>query len=357
MTRIAATSCVLAVLLLTAMLQTMATVETVLAADHEYRELALEGGGTLSYAVQLPQDYKPSRAYPLLLALPPGPQNRGMVEAGFGRYWGEPARDRGWIVVSPAAPGGKVFYRGGEKHIGALLRRIRIDFRVDGNRMHLAGASNGGRSAFRVALEHPHEFQSLTVLPGFPPDEQDYARLALLEGITIHMFVGGEDRGWVKATKRAVARLTELGIPVTHTVLPGEGHVPPSMDGDRVMKLLADLHATGSVDATTPEGQVAAALDDFHDAAAKGDEERYFGRFAPEGVFLGTDATERWTVEAFRSWGERYFQRPSAWIYVPVSRHIGFSPDGDVAWFDETLGNAHLGECRGSGVLRRIDGA
>jgi hypothetical protein len=32
------------------------------------------------------------------------------------------------------------------------------------------------------------------------------------------------------------------------------------------------------------------------------------------------------------------------------------SPDGGVAWFDEALENEKYGTCRGTGVLRRIDG-
>ena len=55
-----------------------------------------------------------------------------------------------------------------------------------------------------------------------------------------------------------------------------------------------------------PSGSVTAALDDFHDAAAKADEDRYFGRFAPGGVFLGTDATERWDVKAFRAYAHPF---------------------------------------------------
>src|SRR5438067_6674996 len=51
----------------------------------------------------------------------------------------------------------------------------------------------------------------------------------------------------------------------------------------------------------TPDAQSQAAinqvLDDWHDAASKADEERYFGHFANGAVFLGTDATERRSEE------------------------------------------------------------
>lgn len=99
-----------------------------------------------------------------------------------------------------------------------------------------------------------------------------------------------------------------------------------------------------------------AMLDNWHDAAAKADESRYFGAMAPEFVFLGTDATERWDVASFRAFGHPYFAKGTAWTFVPRERHVILSPRGDVAWFDEKLDSASYGECRGSGVVRRIRG-
>ena len=48
------------------------------------------------------------------------------------------------------------------------------------------------------------------------------------------------------------------------------------------------------------DAAVRAVLDDWHAAAAASDEARYFDHFADDGVFLGTDATERWGVAAGR---------------------------------------------------------
>jgi len=97
-----------------------------------------------------------------------------------------------------------------------------------------------------------------------------------------------------------------------------------------------------------------AMLDGWHDAAAKADEARYFGAMAPEFVFLGTDATERWDVAAFRTFAHPYFEKGKAWTFVPRDRHLILSPGGDVAWFDEKLDSASYGECRGTGVVRRV---
>src|SRR5579872_3715690 len=69
---------------------------------------------------------------------------------------------------------------------------------------------------------------------------------------------------------------------------------------------------------------VAAVLDDWHQAASVADAARYFGHFAANGVFMGTDATERWTVAEFRAWAKPHFQRKSAWSFKPRDRHIDF---------------------------------
>src|SRR5215471_15884134 len=105
---------------------------------------------------------------------------------------------------------------------------------------------------------------------------------------------------------------------------------------------------------SSPEAQVAAVLDDWHAAAAVADEARYFGHFAANAVFLGTDAAERWTVEEFRRYAHPYFAKGKAWSFKPVERHVAFSPDGSVAWFDERLDTPNLGPARGSGVLVRV---
>jgi ketosteroid isomerase-like protein len=83
-----------------------------------------------------------------------------------------------------------------------------------------------------------------------------------------------------------------------------------------------------------PRPAIAAVLDDWHKAAAAADEARYFGHFTPDAVFLGTDATERWTRDAFRAWAKPFFARGKAWSFRAVSRNISLSKDGTVAWFD-----------------------
>ncbi|MCA1581213.1 MAG: nuclear transport factor 2 family protein [Acidobacteria bacterium] len=105
-----------------------------------------------------------------------------------------------------------------------------------------------------------------------------------------------------------------------------------------------------------PASSVARVLDDWHGAAAAADETRYFSHFSPDAVFLGTDGTERWTVSEFRRFAHPYFAKGKAWSFRAHSRHVAFSPEGTVAWFDEALDTPNLGPARGSGVLVRPGG-
>jgi hypothetical protein len=109
--------------------------------------------------------------------------------------------------------------------------------------------------------------------------------------------------------------------------------------------------AAQTADGMFATGAVASVLDGFHAAAAAADEEKYFAALAPDAVFLGTDATERWTKDEFQKFAHPYFAKGKAWTYKATSRWISFAPDRQVAWFDELLESPHLGKCRGSGVL------
>lgn len=394
-------------------------------------------GRTLDYLLVLPVGFDPSKAYPVLLALPPGDQTRSMAESALERYWEAEAASRGWVVVAPFAPepaarGGKdrkSFHNGLERALPFLLDEVAKSVTFEGGRAHLAGVSHGGKSAYRAATEYPTRFLSLTVLPGFPPDDRAELGLRSLKALPggVSAYVGDNDPNWLSESRRTKQKLDAYGVKNTLEVWPASGHVvnirplelfdmldrkrlrpitytepstpapvvpsvpaapappDPSPQASEVPPAPArpDMPAPGATEATpapdpappiTPEPRrltpidilretraVETVLDDFHDAAAKADESRYFGHFSPEGVFLGTDATERWDVESFRAFAHPYFARGQAWTYTPTVRRVTLSPiaapGSEVAWFDELLENEKVGVTRGSGVLRKIDGA
>ncbi|HEX9730080.1 MAG TPA: nuclear transport factor 2 family protein [Gemmatimonadales bacterium] len=116
----------------------------------------------------------------------------------------------------------------------------------------------------------------------------------------------------------------------------------------------------GSVplDRAAAAAAVTSVLDALHHNASVANEASYFALFAPEGVFFGTDAMERWTVDQFRAYAHPVFERGQGWTYVlrEGTRNVDFDPTGTVAWFDEILDNENYGETRGTGVMRLIGG-
>ncbi len=103
----------------------------------------------------------------------------------------------------------------------------------------------------------------------------------------------------------------------------------------------------------TPDAkvEVLAVLADFHQAASKAERARYFGHLAENAVFLGTDASERWTKVEFEAAYGPYMDSGKGWTFTPVKQYVTLSADGQIAWFDESLDSASYGVCRGSGVL------
>ncbi len=94
-------------------------------------------------------------------------------------------------------------------------------------------------------------------------------------------------------------------------------------------------------------------LDQWHEAAANADYERYFGHMGEQSVFIGTDAMENWQREAFQTFSKPYFDKGKAWAFKARERNIYFSESGKIAWFDELL-DTWMGTCRGSGVLEKV---
>ncbi|MCD6555837.1 MAG: nuclear transport factor 2 family protein [Bacteroidales bacterium] len=91
-------------------------------------------------------------------------------------------------------------------------------------------------------------------------------------------------------------------------------------------------------------------LDNWHKAAADADLENYFTKMSDDAIYLGTDASERWTKDEFYKFCKPYFNKDKAWDFKPSNRHIYFSDDLKTAWFEETL-DTWMENCRGSGIL------
>jgi len=93
------------------------------------------------------------------------------------------------------------------------------------------------------------------------------------------------------------------------------------------------------------ESSPEAVLDNVHTYAANADWDNYFALYTDDALFLGTDASERWTMAEFAA----YARPTKGWRYQATDRHL--LRHGDVIAFDELLDSPAYGQSRGSGVL------
>ena len=116
--------------------------------------------------------------------------------------------------------------------------------------------------------------------------------------------------------------------------------------------LLALLPTIGLAD--DQRAAIDALIDGLHQDAHEGNFQTYFDRYTPDAVFLGTDKSERWTIEEFKVYAEPAFEDGHGWTYSVKERN--WEGEGKTRWFDEVLLNEKLGHCRGTGVVELIDG-
>lgn len=199
-------------------------------------------GTTVDYVTVVPEGFELGDTAPVLLALPPGSQDLGLTESVTNSVYRTEAVSRGWVVVSPAAPNGELYFGGSEVLIGGLLEWMAGWVDAEGGAPHLSGISNGGISAFRAAALRPDGFLSIVVFPGFPRSDEDKAALSDLAGVPVRMFAGETDTSWVESMQAAFDTLNGFDADVTFDVLDGEGHVMASLaDGVRVFDELDAL--------------------------------------------------------------------------------------------------------------------
>ena len=193
-------------------------------------------GTTVHYKVILPPNYDSSKAYPGILAFGGGSQTMQIVDGAIARFWRAQAEQRGYIVILPAAPDGRLFFEGGERIFPELLDKILADYKIQDSKFHATGMSNGGISAFHVAASNPKYFWSITVFPGYLP-EATPARVSAISKMCVNMYVGELDTGWLGDMQQQASQFKAKGVTVHYAVEKGQGHVPATLANDGAKRL------------------------------------------------------------------------------------------------------------------------
>lgn len=124
------------------------------------------------------------------------------------------------------------------------------------------------------------------------------------------------------------------------------------MKNSKIFAVLLTLFCQSAVFAKVqPIDQVNSLVDSFHQFASEAKADDYFDLMADNMVFMGTDASERWSKQEFKDFALPIFSKGRGWTYTVLQRHVQLNDDATIAWFDELLNNDSYGQCRGSGVL------
>jgi poly(3-hydroxybutyrate) depolymerase len=198
-------------------------------------------GIPLHYVVVLPNGFDPAKTYPGVLAFSGGLQTMDTVERTLESNWKDEAEKRGYIVVLPVAPG-RLFFQGGEEVFPDFLDQLLTEYKILGNKFHIAGVSNGGISAFHVAEMYPDYFLSITVFPGFLPNPST-ASINRLSKMCINMYAGADDIEWVVEMQRQAAAFQKQGLTAQITIEPGQTHRVTSLEGRGAGQIFKGLEA------------------------------------------------------------------------------------------------------------------
>jgi poly(3-hydroxybutyrate) depolymerase len=202
------------------------------------------GGTTVRYKVVLPNGYDPAKAHPAILALGGGPQTMNTVDGVLDRNFRAEAEKRGYIVVAPAAPDDQLFFEDGARIFPEFLKMIQADYKIQDNKFHIAGPSNGGIAAFHVAAANPQYFLSVTAFPGYMW-EPSQAKLQAISKMCVFMYVGENDQYmWHAEMQKEAEWLRSKGTVARYTVEKGQPHRLDTLAGSNAGRLFDGFEET-----------------------------------------------------------------------------------------------------------------
>jgi poly(3-hydroxybutyrate) depolymerase len=209
-------------------------------ASEERREIEIDGV-EVDYRLILPDEFDPEKTWPAVLVFGGGPQTMRTISGTFERNFREPAEERGYIVIGPAAPDGQLFFREGARVVPGLLDAIRAEFNVRDDKFHIAGPSNGGIAAFHVAAMFPEYFISVTAFPGYLWQPANH-KLDALSGICVFAYIGENDQyPWHDEMRRQVEYISTRGTVARFEVEADQPHRLETLSGRGAARLFENF--------------------------------------------------------------------------------------------------------------------
>ena len=202
----------------------------------------------MPYHMYVPSKYDGSRAFPLIIALhglggtedaffdnyekafPPLAERHGYIVAAPLGYRVDGSY--GWgLGTPPADPATRRVQERSEADVMEVLRLVRQQYKIDENRIYLAGHSMGAIGTWRIAPKYPDLFAAIATFSG----SGQPATLERIKHVPEFVVHGDNDPTVnVEGSRAMVAKAKELGIEVKYTEVPGGTHssvVAPNFAG------------------------------------------------------------------------------------------------------------------------------
>jgi len=170
-------------------------------------------GTGLYFLCVVPDNYDPSREYPLVVTLHAG---GGVLETH------DAPVDRDYIEVQPWGHGYNSFRGMGEVAARDVLAYALRWYSIDENRVYVGGHSNGGNGTWFLTTRYPRFFAGASVSASEPLDHLFFENLG---NMAVLNRCGALDTGQpVNIIQWAESRLKQLGHPMDLRIFQEEGH-------------------------------------------------------------------------------------------------------------------------------------
>ncbi|MBD3673807.1 MAG: hypothetical protein HUJ26_09815 [Planctomycetaceae bacterium] len=181
-----------------------------------------EKSSPVKYRAILPLEYSPHHAYPLIIHMRPAtiPLEKSI------RWWGDQAPRRGYIVVSPEYLGEEDReYDYSPNSLETMERCVRDAmrrFRIDSNRIFLAGHGSGAEAAFDYGMAQPGLFAGIIAISGKCQHHCKYTRNND-PNLALYVISGEKDRNLLTINAEVLERMMISKKDIIYTEYIGRG--------------------------------------------------------------------------------------------------------------------------------------
>jgi predicted peptidase len=183
------------------------------------RSLELPGESPIYYSIWVPDDYRPARPVPLVLALHFGGNPEGAGRALLEILVAQALPELGAVIVAPDSKGGGWSVAANEQAVNLLLEDVLKTYNIDRRKIAVTGFSMGGAGAWHFGMKYPERFSAVIPVSGRPPAALDSWRLPVL---AIHSL--DDEVVPIGPAQKAVAELRKNGVRAELIELKGIPH-------------------------------------------------------------------------------------------------------------------------------------